>query len=88
MTVSELQLTIMEEGPLETKKLNISVNGIGRLLPALHAEWIMNKEWVIYSPPPDPETDLHLPGAKEAWIQHCQLVHDDLLALQRAAYNV
>ena len=78
----------MDEGPLENRKLNISVNGIGRLLPALHAEWMMTKEWVTYSPPPDPDTDLHLPGAKEAWTQHCQLVEDDLLSLQTAPYNV
>ena len=79
---------IMDEGPLENRKLNISVNGIGRLLPALHAEWMMTKEWVTYSPPPDPDTDLLIPGVKEAWTQHCQLVVDDLLSLQRAPYNV
>ena len=55
----------MDEGPLENRKLNISVNGIGRLLPALHAEWMMTKEWVTYSPPPDPDTDLHLPRLME-----------------------
>ena len=49
----------MDEGPLENRKLNINVNGIGRLLPALHAEWMMTKEWVTYSPPPDPDTDFY-----------------------------
>ena len=32
--------------------------------------------------------DFGVTGAKETWLQHCQLVQDDLVALQSAPYNV
>ena len=38
--------------PLESRKLKININGIERLIPALHAEWILTREWVSYIPPP------------------------------------
>lgn len=77
-----------ENVPLEERKVRINVNGIGRFIPALHAEWIFPREWVSYAPPPCSEDVENVQGAKDTWIQRTELVIDDLMSLLRAPYHV
>ena len=78
----------IDENALENQKKKINVNGIGRLIPALHSEWILPREWISYIPPPNPDSELYLPGAKETWIERINLVIDDLKTILRCPYHV
>ena len=73
---------------LESRKLQINVNGIARTIPALHAEWMLPRDWVSYTTPPDPKSELEIPGAKSTWIERANLLIDDLRTLLSMEYNV
>jgi activating signal cointegrator complex subunit 2 len=74
--------------PLEDRKVQVSVNGIGRFIPALHSEWAAPREWIAYTRAPEPGQVLAVPGAKETWMERCGLVIDDLKALLSSPYHV
>ena len=63
---------------LEERKLEINVNGIKRLMPALHAGNLVTREWVSFASPPKSFEELTVSGAKETWIEKASLVADDL----------
>ena len=74
--------------PLEDRKIPIHVNGILRSVSALHTEWLLPREWVSYVTPPEPLEELPIVGAKDTWLQHSQLVIDDLHTLLSTPYHV
>ena len=76
------------ENALENRKIQVKVNGIGRSIPALHAESMIRREWVTFIGPPDPEQELKVPGAKELWLDRCELVLEDLKFLLKSPYHV
>ena len=79
---------VNNENLLENRKIQVQVNGIGRSIPALHAESMIRREWVTFIGPPDPEQELKVPGAKELWLDRCDLVLDDLKFLLKSPYHV